>query len=149
MKKNYHNKTVKIQLRDFDSLFGKNSWHLILPCTLPFGQILKQMSGYIQYCLQDITTFSSDREILLYLLLLAKKESRLKFYCMSFASHSIGICIFLCFKLSPGRSGLYLRAIYVHPIKMQLSLFVKQLRCVHFNYIYIYIYIYKNILLFL
>ena len=28
----------------------------------------------------------------------------------------------------PGRSRLYLRAIYAHPIKMQLSLFVEQLK---------------------
>ena len=44
--------------------------------------------------------------------------------------------IFLCFKLSPVEVD-YLRAIYAHPIKMQLSLFVEQLRRVHLNnYLY-------------
>ena len=59
---------------------------------------------------------------------LAKKESRLKFYRMSFALHSIDICIFFMLQTEPGRSRLYLRAIYAHPIKIQLSLFVEQLK---------------------
>ena len=63
----------------------------------------------------------------------AKKESRLKFYRMSFALHSIYICIFFMLQTEPGRSRLYLRAIYAHPIKIQLSLFVEQLnKCLVF-----------------
>ena len=58
---------------------------------------------------------------------LTKKESRLKFYRMSFALHSIDICIFLMLQTEPGRSRLYFRAIYAHPIKIQL-LFVEQLK---------------------
>ena len=47
---------------------------------------------------------------------------------MSFALHTIDICIFFMLQTEPGRSRLYLRAIYAHPIKIQLSLFVEQLK---------------------
>ena len=40
----------------------------------------------------------------------AKKESRLKFYRMSFALHSIDICIFFMLQTEPGRSRLYIFA---------------------------------------
>ena len=71
---------------------------------------------------KDFTFFITLKEEI------AKKESRLKFYRMSFASHSIDICIFFMLQTEPGRSRLYLRAIYAHPIKIQLSLFVEQLK---------------------
>ena len=47
----------------------------------------------------------------------------------------IDICIFFTLQTEPGRSGLDQRGIYALPIKIQFSLFVEQLKHVHFNYI--------------
>ena len=65
---------------------------------------------------------------------LAKKESQLKFYRMH-SLHTVSIFVFFMLQTEPGRSGLDLWAIYARPIKIQFSLFVEQLRHVHFNYI--------------
>ena len=42
--------------------------------------------------------------------------------------YTVSIFVFFMLQTEPGRSRLYLRAIYAHPIKIQLSLFVEQLK---------------------
>ena len=64
----------------------------------------------------------------------SQERIQLKFYRMH-SLHTVSIFVFFMLQTEPGRSGLDLWAIYARPIKIQFSLFVEQLRHVHFNYI--------------